>query len=417
MPAYDTRRYLAEYRAATDNEIAADLFFLAQAGQQPETIGYIPRVPLWWGRFSNRPKLALRISQVFGLFWRLTAGIPFHLLSFTRLLTQRYRTKSGGGNALRDVDTIGLAFSRRSFDVIKAPEISAPPLWIIPPWVEADPSRSGKGDVPLLSLASPGDLIRALWLAVLATIALGRDRRRRTWILQTYTALPWMLSRIALSRITANLVITEHFDRWAVLADVVARARKRAGAAQTHLTLIQHGHVGNLDSESDRIRLKYRLAGVSSLYVYDDMSASVFRTDILDKNAASRVSIQQFTPRITLTKLDDTGKFRILFVGHPMCAELQVAVLDGLRNDHILPYYKPHPIAGLPEVCTGKDWRIISERDLFPEVELLVAYHSTLVTEYQHHGIDTVLHPLTNSDTEAGHIVEQVRQAMRNRLG
>lgn len=401
MSAYDTRRYLAEYRAATDNEIAVDLFFLAQAGQQPETIGCIPRVPLWWGRFSNRPKLALRISQIVGLFWRLTAGMPFHLLSFTRLLAQRYQTKSGGSDALQDFEAVGLAFSRRSLDVSKASEISAPPLWIIPPWVEAEPSPSDRRDIPLLSLVSPSDLTRALWLSILATVAIGHDRRRRKWILQTYTALPWMLSRIALSRIKANLVITEHFDRWAVLADVVTRARKRVGAAQTRLTLIQHGHVGNLDSESDRIRLKYRLAGVSSLYVYDDMSAAVFRTEILDRNAASRVSIQQFTPRITLTKLDDTSRFKILFVGHPMCADLQIRILDGLQNEEIFSYYKPHPASGLPQVCLGKEWHIITERDLFPEVDLLIAYHSTLVTEYQQYGIATILHELSEQNANS----------------
>ena len=172
---------------------------------------------------------------------------------------------------------------------------------------------------------------------------------------------------------------------------------------------MQHGYVGSLDAQSGRIQLHYRLAAVGSIYAYDERSEAVFRTEVLSVKAGSRVKSHRFTPRIALTRLDPAERLRIMFVGHPLCAELQLAVLEELRGLDVVTYYKPHPIAGLPAICEGKAWRIIPRRDLFPEVDLLVAYRSTLVTEYEQHGVPAALHALTNDAGSVHSVLAEVR--------
>ncbi|MFN4211029.1 MAG: hypothetical protein ACK4G5_10705, partial [Devosia sp.] len=118
MTAYANRRYLAEYRSATDNEIAADTLFFEHAGTQPQAAGYIPRAPLWLGRFSQRPGLTRFISTIARLVWWLTAGAPFHLLAALRLYAKMRRVDFEHKEVLNDAGTVGLALSRRAMEVI-----------------------------------------------------------------------------------------------------------------------------------------------------------------------------------------------------------------------------------------------------------------------------------------------------------
>lgn len=409
MTAYANRRYLAEYRLATDNEIAVDMLVFRRAGKGPETAGYLPRVPLWLGRFAHRPIMTRSISTLARVAWCLTVGVPFHAFAALRLYARMRRRGGNEKDLLKDAETVGLALSRRALEVITSPQVLVQPVWIVPPWVEVTDNTSNKMHVSLLSLLGVLDLLTAFWLAVRVTVAFACDRRRGKWILQTYTAVPWLLTRMALERVDADFIMAEHFDRWAVLADLATRAKRRSGHAHSKLTLLQHGSVGSLDAHSGRIQLRYRLASVERLFVYDNAAEAIFRTEILSSSAATKIEVHYFTPRITLTPLSSSGKARILFVGHPLCAELQVAVLDGLRDDDVITYYKPHPIAGLPSICEHRRWTIITERDFFPEADFLVAYRSTLVLEYKQHNVDAVLHSLTNETAEAAMVLQKLR--------
>lgn len=413
MPAYITRRYLTEYRTATDNEIATDLLFLRHADKRPEAVGFIPRVPLWLNRFSSNPLVTLWFSGVAGFIWQILAGLPFHLLKATQLLIRLRHVEPDEKQRLQNIDEVGLAFSQRAIDVVTATEVLAPGVWIVPPWVSVD--RDSRSDISMLCFVSARDIAQAFWLAVLSTLVFGRDAKRRPWILQTYTAVPWFLTRIALSRVDVDFVMANHFDRWAVLADMTIRAWRRLGRKERRLTLIQHGYVGDMDGQKGRILPPYKLAAVSRLYVYDDASDALFRTEILSPGAVSHLVSHRFTPRIVLTPVAATDALKVLFVGHPLCADLQVAVLAGLKKEAIMAFYKPHPTAGLPNICRDRRWEIISDRSIFPDVDIVVSYRSTLVTEYEQHNIKSIIHRLTNNIEECDDILESILDFMRER--
>jgi hypothetical protein len=72
-----------------------------------------------------------------------------------------------------------------------------------------------------------------------------------------------------------------------------------------------------------------------------------------------------------------------------------VHVLQALKSERQLDaFYKPHPLGKLNPAMARHDWQIISDKDEFPEVEMLVSYPSTLVTEYAALNIPASVHPL-----------------------
>lgn len=405
MLDYATRRYILEYRAATDNEIASDLLFLQRADKEPEKVGFIPRVPLWLGRFPENTVFT-RLVAFFATVWRLTVGLPCHLLRGGQLLWLRRRLGQNKSSVFQNVDEVGLALSSRAVEVVKAPEVSAPEVWIVPPWVNV---RGGeRQDVSLLHLIGYRDIGLAVKLAVIATWAMGRDARRRRWILQTYTAVPWFLGRIALSRLDADFVMAEHFDRWAVLVDMTVRAGRRNGRPGRKLTLVQHGYIGAIGEGTEHFVPPCKLSAVTTIYVYDDAADRMFRSVVLSSHAANGVMTHLFRPLITLTLIANDESPRVLFVGHPLCAELQLSVLDRLQGRAINFFYKPHPLAGLPASCRNRSWKIIDDNTLFPVVDLVVSYRSTLVSEYENVGIPSVIHDLTNRTNECSDVVAKI---------
>lgn len=409
MLDYTTRRYIVEYRAATDNEIATDLLFLQRANKKPESVGFIPRVPLWLGRFPEKT-LITQLIALFATLWRLTVGLPFHLLRGGQLLWLRCRLGSNESSVLQNADEVGLALSSRAVEVVKAPEISAPEVWIVPPWVNVGEGR--RQDFSLLHLVGYRDIALAVKLAVIATWAMGRDAGRRKWILQTYTAVPWFLVRIALSRLDVDFVMAEHFDRWAVLVDMTVRAGRRTGRLGRRLTLVQHGYIGAIGEGTEHFVPPCKLSTVTTLYVYDDAADRMFRSVVLTSHAASGVVTHLFKPVIALTLVATDDSPRVLFVGHPLCADLQLSVLDGLHGRAINAFYKPHPLAGLPASCRNRSWKIIEDNTLFPVVDLVVSYRSTLVSEYENVGIRSVVHGLTNETDECSDVVTKIMNSL-----
>lgn len=411
MVRYSRLRRQAEYRLATENEIAVDNLVFGHAQRKPEDVGYIPRPALWLTRFSKHGDVTRIVSTVLRLLWQLTCGAPFHALSTARFLFQKYRTSDTV--TVLDSELVGLALSGRALDVICEPQVRPPSSWIIPPWIQAGQAPPNQQYVPLLALVSYREILGAFAAAVGATASIGAHSDLRKWILQTYTAVPWMLTRAVLTRVDANYIIAAHFDRWAVLADLATRTSKRRKQAHRALRLVQHGYIGGLGQDGTRrSKLRYKLATVQDLYAYNDESAAIFAEDIFTPRCSKNLRVHLFRPNITLTEMPLTSEPKVLFVGHPLCAELQVDVFRELSKVGIIAYYKPHPVAGTASICERQNWNIVKDRQVFPRVDVLVSYRSTLVTEYEVIGIPAVIHPLTQEASDPEAIANEVLQLL-----
>ncbi|PLP60067.1 hypothetical protein CYK37_07810 [Mesorhizobium loti] len=408
--------YIAEYIRATRNEIAIDLEALDYAQRLPDRVGYIPRPAVWLGRTGGGSTTTRGLSLVLVFIWRWTFGVPFYLLQALLLVPELFRTRSSRSeatHALSAEHVVGIAFSSRAYEVVRSPQIeNAPSLWLLPPWVSIHELRPDSRVIPLMALISASQLFNAVRLSIIATRRFSRLAQDGNWLLQLYTAVQWFIARQAVARCPAHLIIAEHFDRWAVLADVAARANARQDDDPRHrgLTVVQHGSVHHLDARENRdLGLNYRLAAVSRLYVYDDASLEMFAKEVLTKSCFTKMEPHYLRPQIEMTGNTTSATPRILFVGHPLCSRSQIEIYRAIKPYNWQVFYKPHPLAGISAECKREDWVIIEDPFLFPRVEILVAYASTLVMEYESAGIPAKIHPMTYSASSVDEVVEQLR--------
>ena len=397
-------RRIVDYLDATKNEIAVDEEMLRISGLEAKQVGYIPRVPKWGAYAKRSPSLIRNIARILYLFWVLGLGTALMFLQFAPRWLRAPRSIS-----IPPATGYVLAFSVRVGDIIDSKTFpNLPKTWITVPWAPLQRSPAGTQLVDLYSLLFKRDLVCALMDAILAQRRLLRRASTRKWALQGYTAFKWFAVRAAVDKLTGSLVMADHFDRWAVLVDRSAREPRR------HLTLIQHGTVADLDCTGKAspllANLHAKLKNVSQLYAYGPLDELIFKMHIIDvQNNFRELAVAHYSPHIELRKSTTKSPLSILFVGHSLCEKIQSEVFKKLQ-DHIefSAYYKPHPLAPMSADMTTIGWHIITDPSHFPNVNLVIAYPSTLVIEYGALDIPAVVHPLNADSDQCNTIVQEI---------
>lgn len=399
---------MADYLAAVNNEIAIDQRFFRMSGLSPHKVGYLPRVPKWLDFGRRYPATSRLLSITLRHIWLAGGAFIFFVLQFIPLFL---RSRSEGAALSRIIgQTFILGLSSRTMQMSMPFSELDGLTWIHFPWVEGD-RRSTAAKIEYSDLLSRSDIWRALVNAVKAVYLLASSKRRASWLLQSYTAFRWFSVRSAVDKLNGPIVITEHFDRWAVLVDSSV-ARRRHGIAE--IILVQHGSVEPVSTGEDivpvLISLPRRLRAVRHLWAYDRRAEFVFKRDILSRRCFERIlSVSFFVPRIELCDLDEYDGFHILFVGHPLCEKTQCALFYKLREKFpFLAYYKPHPRAPMSDEMGRADWTIVKGKTTFPKVDMLVSYPSTLVTEYQGAGVPSAVHPIDMTLEQMDEFYERV---------
>ncbi|WP_433692508.1 hypothetical protein [Herbaspirillum seropedicae] len=413
-------RLIADYFAAIRNEVAVDEMFLALSKKNAAEVGYFPRVPRWIGLARRKPYLTRIGSRVARVLWLYGGAALFFIAEYLKI--GRLHRLSDVDNSAESEGTI-LGFSSRVADIITPLQFPAfPRTWLTFPWVSIHRLPEGAKELPLLSLLDKRDLLRALGDAMIATQRFKRDEHLSFWVLQTYTAFRWFLARRAVDKLNGSLVTAEHYDRWAVLADRATRESRRSRNNREHLIIVQHGAMGTLNQDRHPsnllLNLPTRLHQVDELHVYNSDEATVFRTSVLAPGAASRKpTVHFFRPGIRLQDAGNSDKPRLLFVGHPLCEVFQAEVFRKLKAWKQLDiYYKPHPKAPMSASMAAFEWQIIKEADIFPSVDLLVSYPSTLVMEYEGLGIAASVHSLDASMEALCPFVEEIQRTIEYQL-
>lgn len=129
-----------------------------------------------------------------------------------------------------------------------------------------------------------------------------------------------------------NLIIVDHFDRWAVLTDKVVSEVKNKEKKIT-LTIIQHGILTSDFSDYNStlpFELITKLNNVTDVVVYDELSKKIFLDKILS-NDECRFKI---SPPILDLYSTDSENIKLLFVGHSICLKTHVELYLCLRRKH-----------------------------------------------------------------------------------
>lgn len=409
-------RLLADYLRATENEIAIDTSLYEMLGLQPSQGGYLPRPGKSLSRLAPWQKRLLPGVSLLRFFWRFGGGAIFLFIECLRFIGLASTNNKKPSPFLSADDTYGVLFSERAAGVINQAIPNNSLVWVIFPWVINDSIKSSGRTLDILTLLSLSDLMRAWSLSVKAVHCLGRHARTKHWVLQGYTALRWMATRIAFDKVDAKgYVIAEHYDRWACLIDSAVRSRSRkAFTSSPGFTIVQHGSLASLNnSQSSKAELPLALysrhLSVSSILVYDIYSRDVFFNSVISHSCQSRgVRVDYYRPTIILSELYVQKGFSILFVGHSLCEQLHIDLHRSLGSVSIFSFYKPHPTSPPSNEVVNQSWLLIQGREIFPPVDLLISYPSTLVDEYASLGVPAVLHSLNESEVDRSMLLQQI---------
>lgn len=391
-------RVLADYLAATRNEIAVDEMFLSLSGINTSHFCYFPRVPRWIRFAKHYPSLATISCRVAKIVWLCGGAATFFLLEFLKysFFFQPIYSRDTSGIA-----GLNIGFSERAYDVIKSETFPTfPHAWLVMPWAPQKSVTMRNEGLQMLSVITRSDLWTALVDALTITYRMRHNRNFALWNLQSYTAFRWFLARRAIDHCPGYLVMAEHFDRWAILADRAMREKRRLSNFNGRLVLVQHGALGPLNnsiiSGLSIINLPTRLSQVDELHVYNKNEAALFKSYVLSKTKDTHaLDLQFFKPQIELTCEFTSGKIGLLFVGHPLCEHFQAALFQEFsRIGRVEIFYKPHPKSPASPAMSAVGWKMITEEKFFPKVDLLISYPSTLVIEYAGAGIPASVHPI-----------------------
>lgn len=392
-PTFADLRLVCDYLRGLRNEIAVDLQAIELARLDPARYGKFPRPSRWISK-AKRFALLSRILHRMSLpIWYFIGPLLF--------IRQCNSVRASCPHAVPvKFDDSGqvLALSIRALDIVHPRHIdTAPRQWIELPWLPLSDLPTGAEALSVMALLTDKDIERSLTLANLAHRALQRRRGMSEWGLQSYTALRWFLVRLGVDKLPGPLLMVEHFDRWAVLVDGSVR-QSRSHKPKRHLTVMQHGSV-NADKTPRGIglRLPTRLHGVNHLRAYSPADVEVFKAEILSPRCGtSGLDVSFYSPSVTLTDLTTTVRSpSVLFVGYPLCETAHCALLAALRQKGSWQiFYKPHPANPASAHIGALPWTLVEGRSVFPRVDLLISYPSTMVSEYATHDIPAVVHPM-----------------------
>lgn len=413
-PSIGDMRLVCDYFRGLRNEIAVDIRAFELAGLDPSRYGKFPRPSRWIGKTK-------RLAFLSRLLHRLS--LPIWCLLGPLLFSRQYKALRASWQAAGPVrfDETGqvLAFSIRTLDIVQPRHIDpAPRQWIELPWLPLSHLPPGAEVLSLMALLNEADIERSLSLATLAHRALQKRRGMSDWGLQSFTAWRWFLVRLAVDKLPGPLLTVEHFDRWAVLVDGSVQ-RSRNFRQTRHLTLMQHGSVNaNVTPLGLGFSLPTRLSAVKHLRAYSAADVDVFKAAILSPHLGDGgLDVSFYRPSITLTEMTSSeGPPSILFVGYPLCEAAHCSLLKALRlkGDWEI-FYKPHPTSSASAHIKDLPWTVVEGRTVFPRVDLLISYPSTLVAEYAAHDIPAVLHLMDVTTAQILERMPEIHQKIKAR--
>jgi hypothetical protein len=400
------RQLIVDYMRAMRNEIAVDIHAMEISGFNPACFGKFPRPSRWIGKARKFAFLSRLLHRISLPIWYFIGPLVFGL----QCKAMRTQSRSAGSFSFDDAGQV-LGFSIRAVDIVHSRHLHPiPKQWLELPWLPLSNLPTSAEVLSVTALLNEADIERSLALASLAHRTIQRRRGISEWGLQTFTAWRWFLVRLAVDKLPGPLLTVEHFDRWAVLVDSSVRRNHKPPRS---LTVMQHGSVNALNSPRGLgLRLPTRLSSVSHIRVYSAADADVFKEEILSSRCDSdKLAVSFYNPCVTLSDVvTNGGSPSILFVGHPLCENAHCALLQALLEAGVSQlFYKPHPANPASSQIRDLPWSVVEGRSVFPRVDLLISYPSTVVREYAAHEIPAVVHPF---DVSAAQLLERLPEVI-----
>ncbi|EAZ1075825.1 hypothetical protein AIY08_11190, partial [Salmonella enterica] len=272
------------------------------------------------------------------------------------------------------------------------------------PWLNFVPINNNYDVIDLCGFISFFDVIKAFLLSIASFVSFFKPSCIK-WILHLYTAPSWFLVALAMNNVKGSFASSEHYDRWAVLTDILCRMKRK------QYILIQHGSLMGLKTKNfESFNLPYKLRAVSEIAVFNEVEFYLFSDYILSKIKNDGLIIHYFQQPFFVSSIEKK-ELSVLIVGHSLCEreQLKIGELLATLSDEIVVYYKEHPKARASEKVKMASWNFITDDNYFPDVDLVISYPSTLALQYQDLNKIVLLHELDNiNQDEINEIIKTV---------
>jgi hypothetical protein len=279
------------------------------------------------------------------------------------------------------------------------------------PFYEIDSSPfEGAESVDLRALTTRRMLFAAAGYSALAGwTVLARQPRLG---LYGYMAFNWFWVYLALRELRPETVwVTNHFDRWLVLASAIPSAAT---------TIVQHGTLYHELKDGYRlvVRPTRKVRNVTRIHVLDDESPSYFR-ELVDAPGLEFVPLRLAT-RLEPWRPEGRGKVRVLIIGNQgdldVHARLVGAIVDrcGARADVA---YRYHPLQRkrlqAEPGAAGGVWELSGAMPV-PEPDIVVSYGSSLDREIAAASRAAVLRYDWDADMDLDTLIDEVATRIAN---
>ncbi|MBD2785777.1 hypothetical protein ID858_11670 [Xenorhabdus sp. DI] len=385
--------YINTYLSATKNQIAFDD---CHRNIQKKWLPYIPRISKWLKFWLISPFFINALFFIIFLLFSLGGFIFYSLLCFFNFVyiyaTHIIKEKNNLNlKKKKNKELYYIALSSLGYESLEHAFLNNHQITIITvPWVKIN-KKEKYSYLSILSLINIFDIIKVFFNSLVAGFFFLLSSNERKWFLQFYTAPKWFLVAAAIDKINGDIITSEHFDRWAVLLDTISLYKN------INLILIQHGSLKAFHtSEYSNLEIPYKLRNISCIHVYDEEELNIFKNKIIKNELSGRLEVNFIRLKINLTNIDNV-KFKILYIGHPLCENFQMHLYNELcrKIPETLFFYKEHPQARASNKARYAGWEFIEKKDRFPNVNIVISYPSTLAFQYQEEGVDVVTHDLT----------------------
>lgn len=383
---------------ATENEISVDELLISG---MKERMPPMPRISKW--NCSNYKLWVAYISLM--IFFILGGFILYPILKFITAVCRRIKTKRR--YLTNKNEFYYFSFSEISteqvityFKKIKSNKNKLNIIKLLP-----CNNKCNDTVISLYEVVSYYDIFKSMLLSISTFFYFFKSTHHLKWVLQIYTAPSWFLVAIALNKIQGKIVSSEHYDRWAVLIDIVS------GKRQNRYTLVQHGSLKALESSAYlAFQIPYKLKHVGKIVVFDEVEYKFFANKILDPNLAEIIEVEYSKPELSLSQVT-SNQLTLLFIGHSLCEKEQLKICSQIikKINNCTIYYKEHPKARASLDVKDFNFNFITDDKFFPDVDIVISYPSTLAYQYEEKGIPVLFHGLhvVHSD-EVNEIVTKV---------
>lgn len=374
------------YINAIENEKVFDELSYETLGLKAKDFFYIPRPSKWYSRLPFKIKSNKFLCRFLFLFLYLF-GVLFGWV-FIFIIFLRYLFLKSKSLALSE--KITFVNGDRSYKCISSAVNDFSEYSI----VCLRPGASYSDDVhSVAECLNVKSKFKVLFLS-LATYFKLVFSANFSLVFQLYTSIQCfsVIEMIVMSK-PRVIVISQHFDRWAVLIDSLSGFLRKDNE-EYKFVIVQHGiERRDIFQSMQEANIDFnKLNFVNFLFSYSESQSQIFSQYIFSLSSCAEVLLYN-TEKIKLTKIySHENKYKFLFIGHPVYEKVQIALYRKLVEVfEVKCFYKPHPTAGMSDFCGDIGWEVLDDM-IFPEVDYLISYESTLALEYQALGVIGFIH-------------------------